>query len=168
MAMYSNPADRRAFGRRPSNQHAMAHITGRAPLRCVVRDISEGGALLDFGESVLLRNRLVLVWEGTGYQAECEVRHVQGAKAGVQFICPNGPRIARESMAAGAAQLDEASLPPLAPAPVKSNAPQASGALVQKYRQARQPVEMIEMPAAALMIVPLPLPASAYASTSLL
>jgi PilZ domain len=165
MAMSSNPADRRAFGRRPTNQHAMAHITGRAPLRCVVRDISEGGALLDFGDPVLLRNRLRLVWEGTGEQAECEVRHVQGGKAGVQFICPNGPRIARQSIAAGAAQLDDASLPPLAPAPTRSSAPQASGALVQKFREARQPVEAVTPQASAVTFaIPLPLAASAYAS----
>ena len=164
--MYSNPADRRAFGRRPTNQHAMAHIAGRAPQRCVVRNISEGGALLDFGDPVVLRNRLRLVWEGTGEHAECEVRHVQGGKAGVQFICPNGPRIAREAIAAGAAKLDDASLPPLAPAPSRSSTPQASGALVQKFRQARQPVETVAVPApeAVGVTVPLPMPAAAYAS----
>jgi hypothetical protein len=168
MAMSSNPADRRAFGRRPTNQHAMAHIAGRAPLRCVVRDISEGGALLDFGEPVLLRNRLRLVWEGSSEQAECEVRHVQGSNAGVQFICPNGPRIARQSLAAGASKLDEASMPPLAPALARVTTAQASGLLVNKFRQARLPVEAVtpQVTKAVTFAVPLPLPASAYASAA--
>jgi PilZ domain len=176
MTTYSNPADRRAFGRRPTNQHAMAHIVGRAPLRCAVRDISEGGALLEFGEPVLLRNRLRLVWEGTGQQAECEVRHVQGAKAGVQFICPNGPRIARESIAAGAAKLDDVSMPPLAPAPAREETGHAAGLLVNKFRQARRPAGAaeVQLPVTQLPVtevlaassVPLPMPASAYASAA--
>jgi hypothetical protein len=158
MAMSSNPADRRAFGRRPTNQYAVAHVAGRAPLRCVVRDISEGGALLEFGEPVLLRNRLRLVWEGSGEQAECEVRHVQGAKAGVQFICPNGPRIAREAIAAGTAKLDDASMPPLAPALARVETGQAAGLLVNKFRQARRPASPagIEVPVTQMPVTQVP------------
>lgn len=132
------PIERRAFGRRLTYQHAMAHMFGRAPLRCVVRDISEGGALLDFGCVVLLPSRLRVVWDGTGQQAECEVRNIRGEKAGVQFICPNGPRIARESIAAGAGLLDDGSIPPLAPQPARDPLVDAANDIVEKFRKSLQ------------------------------
>jgi PilZ domain len=169
MKQLATGADRRAFGRRPTNQHAVAHIAGRAPLRCSVRDISEGGALLDFGEAVSLPWRLRLVWDGTGEAAECEVRHVRGGQAGVQFICANGPRIAKESIALSSAGHTSAPLT-LAPAPVREAVHSDGGSLVQRFREARQPAKItIEVPAVEALpepaaYVPLPLAASAYAS----
>ena len=147
MSAIRSYADRRAFGRRPTNQHAVAHVTGRAPLRCVVRDISEGGALLDFGEPVSLPHRLRLVWDGSGEHAECEVRHVQGGNAGVQFICSNGPRIARESIAVSA-QTNAAVLAPPAPLLSREQPSSNAGSLVQKFREVRQAAKKALEPAA--------------------
>ena len=93
MTSLSSPLDRRAFGRRPTYQHAIAHRPGRTPLRCVVCDISVGGALLDFGEPVALPPRIRVVWEGSSVEAECDVRHVQGIRAGVQFLGTIGAQI---------------------------------------------------------------------------
>jgi PilZ domain len=168
MKTVATGADRRAFGRRPTNQHAVAHIAGRAPMRCHVLDISEGGALLDFGEAVSLPWRLRLVWDGSGESAECEVRHVRGGQAGVQFICANGPRIAKESIALSAAGHTSAPLT-LAPAPVREAVHSDGGSLVQRFREARQPAKVIIEVAAVetaveiALYVPLPLAASAYA-----
>ena len=44
--------ERRAFGRRATHEHAIVRIPGRPALRCVIRNISDGGALLDFGDEV--------------------------------------------------------------------------------------------------------------------
>jgi PilZ domain len=161
-------SDRRAFGRRPTFQHASAVISGRPPLRCIVRDISEGGALLDFGEPVSLPYRLRLVWDGSGAFAECDVRHVQGANAGVQFTCQDGPRIARESVALHAG----GPLPPAAPALDRPAMEKLSIALVQNFRLARQAAGQPPFAAAAIAsvatdtraAVPLPLAARQYAA----
>ena len=137
----SNGADRRLFGRRATYQHAVVHVSGRTPVRCVVLDISAGGALLDFGEAVTLPSRLRLVWEGSGDQALCEVRHIQGTRAGVQFLCEAGPRIARQSIT-----LTESSSKPLEAAPQRQgyNEPAQSSAaidLVQRFRAGISPAK---------------------------
>lgn len=126
-------ADRRAFGRRPTYQHGSVLIAGRAALRCVVRDISLGGALLEFGEPVSLPSRVRVVWDGTEQSAQCEVRHVQGHRAGVQFICDVGPRIARETLALG---LTDTPPPTPAPALERSQAKNGGLELVHKFRDA--------------------------------
>ncbi|PPC88289.1 MAG: hypothetical protein CTY31_11385 [Hyphomicrobium sp.] len=95
-----NNADRRAFGRRPTYQHAVVLMTGRAPVRCIVRDISLTGAMLEFSDSVALSSRIQVRWEGSGLKADCEVRHQHGTKAGIQFTCATGPRIAKEILEA--------------------------------------------------------------------
>ena len=95
-------ADRRAFGRRPTYQHAVVLMTGRATVRCIVRDISLTGAMLEFSDSVALSSRIQVRWEGSGLKADCEVRHQHGTKAGIQFTCAIGPRIAKEILEATA------------------------------------------------------------------
>lgn len=47
---YGNPADRRQFGRRESAIHAVAMVGGKPPVHCIVRNVSERGALLEFKE----------------------------------------------------------------------------------------------------------------------
>jgi hypothetical protein len=127
---------------------------------------------LDFGAAVSLPWRLRLVWEGTGQSAECEVRHVRGGQSGVQFICANGPRIARESIALSSAGQTSAPLT-LAPAPQRETIANTSGSLVQKFRDARQPAKVApsvtEAPVQETVsdistYVPLPLAAASYAA----
>jgi hypothetical protein len=79
-------AEQRAFGRRQTFEHAIVRVAGRVPVRCIVRDISEGGALLDFGDEVWLPFSFRLVWEGTRREEHCETRHQSGGRIGVQFI----------------------------------------------------------------------------------
>ena len=132
MSSISLSADRRAFGRRPTYQFAITHRSGRAPLRCVVRDISEGGALLEFGEPVSLPSCIRLVWEGSSLEADCEVRHIQGTRVGVQFRGDAGTRIVKESLKLNSA----CELPPLVPEPKRDNDDAGSATdLVQGYRE---------------------------------
>jgi hypothetical protein len=79
-------ADRRAFGRRATNDHAIVRIPGRPPVRCMVKNISVGGALLDFGEAVWLPYTFHIRWEGTGREELCEIKHQNGGRIGVQFM----------------------------------------------------------------------------------
>lgn len=90
-------ADRRAFGRKATYQHAAVVIAGRPPVRCVVSELSEGGAFLEFGGAVTLPARFQLRWEGRNQIANCEVRHAESTGVGVQFTCAVGPQIAREA-----------------------------------------------------------------------
>jgi PilZ domain len=151
-----NGADRRSFGRRATYQHAIVHVSGRTPVRCLVLDVSAGGALLDFGEAVSLPSRLRLVWEGSGEEALCEVRHIQGVRAGVQFLCEAGPRIAREMISlkdTGRAAPEALSLKPS-----DEGNTNAALTLVQEFRKARAPAA--EKPGAEQAVPNSTLPAS--------
>lgn len=80
------PIERRAFGRRPTHDHAIVQIPGRPPLRCTIKNISTGGALLDFGESVFLPFSFKLQWETQRRTEVCEVKHTNASFVGVQFV----------------------------------------------------------------------------------
>lgn len=79
--------DRRAFGRRPTQIAASVRIGYRLQ-PCTIKDLSEGGALLEFPEVVELPARLWLAWSDMPNEVVCEVRHVRGRNAGVQFARP--------------------------------------------------------------------------------
>jgi hypothetical protein len=77
--------ERRAFGRRQTSDHAIVRVQGRPSMRCVVKNISEGGALLDFGAEVWLPYNFQLVWETGGREEACEIKHRNGPFVGVLF-----------------------------------------------------------------------------------
>ncbi len=52
---------------------------------CIVCDISEGGALLEFPSRIEFSGRLRLNFEGGNQEIICDVRHVRGNRVGVQF-----------------------------------------------------------------------------------
>ena len=91
-------AERRAFGRRPTHLHALIFTRGFRPIRCVVKDISEGGARLEMSESFRLPLNFRLVWEGSEIAASCEVRHQKDSTVGAMFVDGHGPKIIREMM----------------------------------------------------------------------
>ncbi len=78
--------ERRAFGRRETQEHAVVRIAGRPPLRCVVRNVSQGGALLDFGQDVWLPFQFRLLWEGSKREELCDIKHQNGTRIGVSFV----------------------------------------------------------------------------------
>lgn len=84
-AQTSNP-ERRQFGRRPTFQHGWVKIPGRPPITCVLRNMSEGGALLMFDQPQCLPYAFIMEVDGTGLTYGCEVRHHYGVKVGVEFV----------------------------------------------------------------------------------
>jgi hypothetical protein len=80
--------ERRQFGRRRTNVHATILARGRPAEPCVMRDVSEGGALLEVRHPHLLPSRFRLVAEAVGFEADCEIAHRTDATAGVRFIAP--------------------------------------------------------------------------------
>lgn len=79
--------ERRAFGRRATDILAKVRIGYRIE-PCKIRDISEGGALLEFTELPDLPQRLWLSWPDYPQEIMCELRHVRANRAGVQFARP--------------------------------------------------------------------------------
>lgn len=78
--------DRRAFGRRDTNLAGLVRLSNHVTHECVIRDISEGGALLEFPAPVNLSGRLRLSFGGTNQEIICEARHARGTRVGVQFV----------------------------------------------------------------------------------
>lgn len=86
-------ADRRAFGRRQTRQHAFVRLRGVRPVRCLVTDLSEGGARLELAQLCRVPLNFRLEWEGTGLEAMCEVRHQDSLTVGAMFTDGQGPKI---------------------------------------------------------------------------
>lgn len=77
---------RRSFGRRQSCLRAVARIPGRPPEHCIVRNISEGGALLDFGYGLQPSFNFDLEIGPHQVVVGCEIRHQGQYGVGVKFI----------------------------------------------------------------------------------
>ena len=86
MLKQSSPADKRQFGRRQSGSHGWIKVRGRPALPCVVKNISQGGALLEFQAAEMLPYRFRLVIESEGIDSDCETRHQTGNHMGVEFV----------------------------------------------------------------------------------
>jgi hypothetical protein len=82
---FETGADRRAFGRRETHMAASVRLPNHTHYDCVIRDISEGGALLEFSQCIEISGRLRLSIENGRQEIICDVRHVRGSRAGVQF-----------------------------------------------------------------------------------
>ena len=82
-----NPGDRRQFGRRDTAYDGIVPVPGRPMLSCIVRDLSEGGALLEFqSEDVWLPYKFMLRMPSLGIVTHCEVRHQRYNRVGVMFV----------------------------------------------------------------------------------
>lgn len=79
--------DRRGFGRRKTNISAQVRI-GYRVVACTIKDLSEGGALLELAEHIELPQRLWLSWPEQKSEIACDVRHARLNLAGVQFLRP--------------------------------------------------------------------------------
>lgn len=136
MAAVPNYAERRAFGRRAANLTGYVYLPGKAGITCVIKDVSEGGALLEFAERVTLPSRLRLMREGSDIIADCNVRHTRGQQAGVQFLTEAGRQLARDVFKLNAAE----TAPPLAPMLRRDTevTPSRGSELVQRLRVQRQ------------------------------
>jgi len=82
----ASPHEQRAFGRRESRIHAFVRIPSRTPEPCIVRNFSEGGALLVFSAPFALPDRFRLTVDAKGLDVMCEVRRRNGLEFGIKFV----------------------------------------------------------------------------------
>ena len=75
----------RSYVRRSVNWHAQVTLTGRRPIPCKVKDISEQGALLEFSERAPLTKSFRLTIADINFDGICRVKHRSSRTIGVQF-----------------------------------------------------------------------------------
>lgn len=78
--------ERRQFGRRKTCLHGWVVVDGRPRRPCLVRNVSEGGALLEFEIPKVMPYRFTLIIDCKGFEAWCETRHTGETWMGVQFV----------------------------------------------------------------------------------
>ena len=88
MRGFAQAAERRQFGRRQTYVHAFISSRGRPRVSCVMRDVSDGGALLEVHHPEWLPARFRVIVEASGFEAECEVAHRADTTVGVRFLAP--------------------------------------------------------------------------------
>lgn len=84
--MIKTGPERRRFGRRETSIEAQAIPTGRAGVRCTIKNISAGGALIVFAKPFKNRGPFRLLTDDNKLDAQCLVRHQDETGAGVEFI----------------------------------------------------------------------------------
>ncbi|QFT00918.1 MULTISPECIES: PilZ domain-containing protein [Stappiaceae] len=87
------PADESASEQMPRERRArvfkkgkMVFQNGLRSIPCMVRNISEGGALLEFEQAYMLPKEFDLHIDLEDYEVTCERRWEEGLRCGVQFI----------------------------------------------------------------------------------
>jgi hypothetical protein len=78
--------ERRQFGRRNTCLHGWMMLEGRPRIACLVRNVSEGGALLECEVPKVMPYRLGLIIDCKGFEAWCELRHQTERWVGVRFV----------------------------------------------------------------------------------
>ena len=78
--------DRRQHRRRQTFMPGTVTVAGRPPIRCVIRNISDGGALLVLEKPQSLPYGFLLEIDGQDDIYGCEIRHHYGLKVGVEFV----------------------------------------------------------------------------------
>lgn len=81
-------AERRQFGRRQTYAHGIISARGRPDIPCIMRDVSDGGALLDVAYPQWLPSRFRLTVELSGFQSDCEIVRRMENSVGVRFLVP--------------------------------------------------------------------------------
>lgn len=82
----TDPASRRTCERVDVNLPGRVIIQGRPPLNCIVRNMSEDGALLEFKAAIWLPPRFHVEVPALDTEAYCEIRHQRSNRVGVTFI----------------------------------------------------------------------------------
>ncbi len=81
----ADPVERRQFGRRSIVRHAWILTGAQQRIACCIRDVSDGGAMLELAVPAGLPDRFTLMLEGGANSAVCEVRHKTRSSVGVAF-----------------------------------------------------------------------------------
>ena len=85
------PRERRA---RVFKKGKMVFQNGLRSIPCTVRNISEGGAMLEFEQAYMLPREFELMIDLENYEVTCERRWEEGLRCGVQFISEKRPHSA--------------------------------------------------------------------------
>lgn len=83
--MARSPREQRQFGRRRTLIHAMIVTPKGGQMSCIVRNISQGGALLEVRAPETLPINFKLIISSDRFAADCEVRHRSANGVGVLF-----------------------------------------------------------------------------------
>lgn len=78
--------ERRKFGRKDTSIEALAQAPGRPAVRCMIRNISQMGALVEFAAPFTCRTGFRLYVEGNRLDAQCQIRRQDGGAFGVEFV----------------------------------------------------------------------------------
>jgi hypothetical protein len=80
-------SEKRQFGRRQTHMRGWIKVAGRPVIPCIVRNLSEGGALLECEDDIWLPFSFRLTSECRQIDRTCEIRHQSGARRfGVEFV----------------------------------------------------------------------------------
>jgi hypothetical protein len=79
-------SERRQFGRRQTYHLGYVKLPGRRSIACIVRNMSDAGALLMFERPEWLPFGFFLTLEGDSKQYACEIRHHYGERVGIEFV----------------------------------------------------------------------------------
>ena len=85
--------ERRQFGRRQTRLHATIATRGRPVILCVMRDVSDDGALLEVPHPEWLPTRFRLVVEALGIESDCEVVRRTDVAVGIRFAARLGDQL---------------------------------------------------------------------------
>jgi hypothetical protein len=77
--------EKRQFGRRAGLWHAWVKVAGRDREPCIVRNFSQGGALLEFDGTPPVADRFILTIDRYNFTSDCYVRHRSATGIGVLF-----------------------------------------------------------------------------------
>lgn len=80
--------EKRQFGRRDTSIRGRAVMSGRSSETMIIRNISDGGALIEFDSDFIPSNLFRIEVEGTDIAPLCEVRHRSAYGIGVRFVQP--------------------------------------------------------------------------------
>jgi hypothetical protein len=75
--------EKRQFGRRSVLWHAWVRVAGRDREPCIVRNFSQGGALLEFTGAPPVADRFTLTIDRYDFTSDCYVRHRSATAIGV-------------------------------------------------------------------------------------
>jgi hypothetical protein len=82
--------ERRRFGRRATTIHAFIDVSGRPGVACVIRNLSEGGALIELFQTTELPPAVGLRLPNTKIMIDCEIVRSTGNKLGIKFKPQHG------------------------------------------------------------------------------
>lgn len=83
--------EQRKFGRRAVALHAVIEVQGRSHAGCVIRNVSDGGALIELIDKKEMPRDFGLRLGNSNSLIECQIVHANGNSFGIVFKAQDGP-----------------------------------------------------------------------------